>query len=90
MIWSEYWRTTSECVVHKTWSLSLADMLRRTQKPPLRTLPQRLKRGVTDRAETARWAHSSREWLRIWWSLVDVRRTDTWRMLMAKRVVNDG
>jgi hypothetical protein len=62
-------------------TLSLADMLRRTQKPPLRTIPQRLRRGLADRAETARWAHSFDEWLRVWWSLVDVRRTDTWRMM---------
>jgi hypothetical protein len=62
-------------------SLSLADVMRRTQKPPLRTIPQRLMRGVEDRAETARWAHSPGEWLRIWGTLVDVRRTDTWRIL---------
>ncbi len=64
-------------------SLSLADVLRRTQRPPLRTIPQRLRRGLADRAETARWAHSLDEWLRVWWSLVDVRRTDTWRMLKS-------
>src|SRR5574341_767295 len=62
-------------------TLTLADMLRRTQKPPLRTIPQRLRRGFADRAETARWAHSFDEWLRVWWSLVDVRRTDTCRMM---------
>jgi hypothetical protein len=61
--------------------LSLAEMRRRTQKPPLRTLGQRLKRGLEDRAETARWAHSLGEWLRVWWTLVDVRRTDTWQLL---------
>jgi hypothetical protein len=66
-------------------TLSLADMLRRTQKPPLRTIPQRLRRGLADRAETARWAHSFDEWLRVWWSLVDVRRTDTWRMIWSTR-----
>ncbi len=62
-------------------TLSLADVLRRTQKPPLRTVRQRLQRGLADRAETARWAHSFDEWLRVWGSLVDVRRTDTWRMM---------
>jgi len=66
-------------------TLSLADMLRRTQTPPLRTIPQRLRRGLADRAETARWAHSFDEWLRVWWSLVDVRRTDTWRNMGASR-----
>ncbi|MBF8284161.1 MAG: hypothetical protein HW378_3076, partial [Anaerolineales bacterium] len=46
---------------------------------------QRLRRGLADRAETARWAHSFDEWLRVWWSLVDVRRTDTWRNMGASR-----
>jgi len=62
--------------------LSLSEMMRRTQQPPLRTVTQRLRRGVEDRAETARWAHSFEEWLRVWWTLVDVWRTDTWRMLI--------
>ena len=61
--------------------LTVADVMRRTQKPPLRTIGQRLRRGVDDRAETARWAHSGREWLRVWWTLFDVRRTDTFQML---------
>ena len=61
--------------------LSVADVMRRTQKPPLRTVAQRLRRGVADRAETAGWAHSRGEWLRVWWTLLDVRRTDTWHML---------
>jgi hypothetical protein len=62
-------------------NLTVADILRRTQRPPLRTIRQRLRRGVADRTETARWAHSGAEWLRIWWTLVDIRRTDTWQML---------
>jgi hypothetical protein len=65
--------------------LSLADVLRRTQKPPLRTIPQRLMRGVEDRAEAARWAHSPGEWLRVWWTLFDVTRTDTWQLLTQRR-----
>ena len=62
-------------------SLSVQDILRRTQRAPLRSLSQRLRRGVADRAETARWAHSLPEWLRVWWTLFDIGRTDTWRML---------
>jgi hypothetical protein len=62
-------------------SLSASDMMRRTQRPPLKTVAQRLRRGIADRTETARWAHSFPEWLRVWWTLVDVRRTDTWQML---------
>jgi len=64
--------------------LTVQDVMRRTQKPPLRTVSQRLRRGVADRAETARWAHSPAEWLRVWWTLFDVRRTDTWRLLRQR------
>src|SRR5262249_33557038 len=49
--------------------LSVEDVMRRTQKPPLRTVAQRLRRGLSDRAETARWAHSPGEWLRVCWTL---------------------
>jgi hypothetical protein len=66
-------------------SLSVADVLRRTQQAPLRRLSQRLRRGVADRAETARWAHSPAEWLRVWWTLVDVSRTDTWQMIVGRQ-----
>jgi len=64
--------------------LTAADVMRRTQRPPLRTIGQRLQRGVADRTETAAWAHSTAEWVRVWWTLVDVRRTDTWQMLRPK------
>jgi len=64
--------------------LTVADVMRRTQKPPLRTLGQRLRRGVADRAETASWAHSSGEWLKVWWTLFDVRRTDTFQLLRQR------
>lgn len=62
-------------------TLSLAYVMRRTQAAPLRTVRQRLARGVTDRAETSRWAHSPAEWLRIWGTLVDVTKTDTWKLI---------
>ena len=71
-------------VRHVAETLSLDDVMRRTQVAPLRTLVQRLRRGVSDRAETARWAHSYGEWLRVWGTLVDVRKTDTWKMLRMK------
>lgn len=64
-------------------ALSLAQVMRRTQQAPLRTLSQRLRRGVADRAETARWSHSPAETLRIWWTLLDITRTDTFRLATA-------
>jgi putative nucleotidyltransferase-like protein len=73
-------------------TLSIADMMQRTQKPPLTTLAQRLKRGVQDRAETARWAGTFGERLAVWRTLVDVARTDTGQMLgeKIKRTVGSG
>ena len=65
-------------------TLSLSDVLRRTQRPPLRTLPQRIKRGFEDRLETARWAHSFDEWRRIWGTLFDFTRTDTWQIVKSQ------
>jgi hypothetical protein len=65
-------------------TLTLADVMRRTQVPPLRSVGQRLARGLADRRETSRWAHSPAEWLRVWWTLVDVRRTDTWRLITTR------
>lgn len=65
--------------------LSLAQVMRRTQQAPLHSVRQRLQRGVADRAETARWARSPAEALRIWWTLVDVTRTDTWRMTVGAK-----
>jgi hypothetical protein len=65
--------------------ISAAVVLRRTQQAPLRRLRQRLLRGVADRAETASWAHSPAEWLRVWFTLVNFTRTDTWRLLVDRQ-----
>lgn len=65
-------------------TLSAADVMRRTQQSPLRRLSQRLQRGVADRAEAARWAHSAGEWLRVWWTLADFTRTDTWQLILGR------
>jgi len=65
-------------------TLSLADAMQRTQRPPLTTLTQRLRRGVQERAETARWASSMSERVAIWRTLVDVGRTDTGQMIGAR------
>ena len=70
-------------------TLSLDDVMRRTQVAPLRTVRSRLVRGVTDRAETSRWAHSTAEWLRVWGTLLDVTKTDTWKV-MRRRMKDEG
>lgn len=63
-------------------SLAAPDIFARTQQPPLVTLPQRLRRGLADRRETARWAGSwSARW-KVWQTALAFYKTDTanlWR-----------
>lgn len=63
-------------------ALELADVLRRSQQKPLTTIPQRLQRGLYDRAETARWAPDWRGRWQVWRTALNVTRTDTGRMLL--------
>ncbi|MEP7200597.1 MAG: nucleotidyltransferase family protein, partial [Chloroflexota bacterium] len=65
-------------------TISLDDVMQRTQQPPLTMLRQRLLRGVQDRAETARWAGTIGERWNVWRTLLDVTRTDTGRMIGEK------
>lgn len=66
--------------------LGLAHILRRTQQKPLTSLAERLQRGLSDRAETARWTRSWAEWARVWFTAVNVNKTDTGHWL-AKKVI---
>lgn len=61
--------------------MDLAYVLRRTQQKPLNTLGDRLRRGVKDRIEIARWAPTFGEKLRVWQTAVQIGRTDTAQML---------
>jgi hypothetical protein len=61
--------------------LDLAYMLRRTQQKPLVTLGDRLRRGVKDRIEIARWAPTLGEKWQVWQTAVQFSRTDTAKML---------
>lgn len=65
-------------------NLDLQHILQRTQQKPLTTLPQRLKRGLQDRAETARWAESLYGRWQVWRTMLAVGRTDTGQMLLGK------
>lgn len=64
--------------------LDLDTVLRRTQQKPLTSIPQRLLRGLQDRAETARWAPDWRGRWQVWRTALQVGRTDTGRMLLGK------
>jgi hypothetical protein len=61
--------------------MDLAYVLRRTQQKPLVTLGDRLRRGVLDRIEIARWAPTLGEKWRVWQTAVQFSRTDTVQML---------
>ena len=63
-------------------SLGAVGIFERSQQPPLVTLRQRLRRGLSDRRETARWAGSwSGKW-KVWQTALAFYKTDTahlWR-----------
>ena len=61
--------------------MDLAYVLRRTQQKPLTTLADRLRRGMMDRIEIARWAPTWGEKWRVWQTAVQFTRTDTAQML---------
>jgi hypothetical protein len=62
-------------------SVDAAAMLERTQQPPLVTLGQRLRRGLVDRRETARWADSWGAKWRVWQTALAFHKTDTATLL---------
>jgi hypothetical protein len=64
--------------------LDLTDILQRTQQKPLTTIRQRLRRGLQDRAETARWATNWRGRWQVWQTALQPGKTDTGRMLLRK------
>ncbi|MAT97322.1 MAG: hypothetical protein CL608_09290 [Anaerolineaceae bacterium] len=61
--------------------MDLAYVLHRTQQKPLITLADRLRRGIKDRIEIARWAPTWGEKWRVWQTAVQFTRTDTAQML---------
>jgi hypothetical protein len=65
-------------------SLDLAHILNRTQQKPLTSLLERLRRGLADRAETARWAETRHGRWQVWRTMLAVGRTDTGQILMGK------
>jgi hypothetical protein len=58
-------------------SLDAAGLFKRTQQPPLVTLGQRLRRGLADRRETARWAVSPGARWQVWRTALTFYKTDT-------------
>ncbi|HKZ82747.1 MAG TPA: nucleotidyltransferase family protein [Anaerolineae bacterium] len=77
-------RATPAALRRRIDRLSLADVLRRTQQKPLTSIPQRIRRGLVDRAETARWAVDWPGKWGVWKTALRVGSTDTWRMVRDK------
>jgi len=74
-------RDTPTALRRRIDRLGLADVLRRTQQKPLTSIPQRIRRGLADRAETARWAAGWGGKWAVWKTALRVGSTDTWRMM---------
>jgi len=64
--------------------ITLANVVTRTQRPPVTTLVQRLRRGWQDRVEVAQWASTPTDHWRIWRTVLDVAHTDTGEFLARR------
>lgn len=65
-------------------ALDLPSLWRLTQKAPLTTIGQRLRRGLSDRALAAGWARDRGEAWRVWRSGFAFHRTDTAALLRRR------
>lgn len=73
-------------LIHYIHGLTASGLFRRTQQPPLKTVGQRLKKGLADRRETARWAGSLRAKWRIWQTALAFYKTDTASLLVGRKL----
>ena len=64
--------------------LDLAYLLRRSQQRPLAGQSDRIRRGLGERAEAARWARRWRDRWRVWHTALRVTRTDTVRHWLGR------
>jgi hypothetical protein len=76
-------RSIPESLRQRLSQFTLNDLMKRTQQKPLRSIPQRIARGLSDRAEAASWTTTWGAWGRVWWSAMNVGRTDTGRQVLA-------
>ena len=65
-------------------ALDGAAIFQRTQQPPLATVAQRLRRGLADRHETARWAGTPAAKWRVWQTALAFYKTDTANLLQRR------
>ena len=75
-------RSIPRSLQHRLSQFNLNDVMKRTQQKPLRSIAQRVVRGLRDRAEAASWAVNWGGWWRVWRSAFNVGRTDTGRQIL--------
>jgi hypothetical protein len=75
-------RSIPRSLHHRLSQLNLNAVMKRTQQKPLRSIPQRIARGLSDRAQAASWAIGWGAWWRVWRSALNVARTDTGRQMI--------
>jgi hypothetical protein len=87
-------RATPAHIRERVARLGLPDLIQRTQQKPLTTLRDRLRRGLGDRAEAARWTEGWRGRWKVWRTALHFDRTDTGQILLrsitAKSRNSDG
>lgn len=71
-------------LLHYIDHLTADALFQRSQQPPLTSLAGRLRRGLADRREAARWAGSLAGKWRVWQTALAVHKTDTASLLLGR------
>jgi hypothetical protein len=77
---------TPEPLRRRISALGLPDILKRTQQKPLTSVAGRIRRGLADRAETARWAADWKGRWQVWQTALNIANTDTGQMLLGRKL----
>jgi hypothetical protein len=67
-------------------SIGPGQLFKRMQQPPLHTVSQRVRRGLSDRREAARWAGSLAGKWQVWRTALAVHKTDTAGLLLGREL----
>lgn len=77
-------RACSKDVRQYAEAITLANVVSRTQRAPVTTFGQRLRRGWQDRVEVARWTSTLSDRWQVWRTFVDVANTDTGELIAQR------
>lgn len=65
-------------------TITLANVVTRTQRAPVTTMGDRLRRGWQDRVEVAQWTSTPAEKWQVWRTFLDVANTDTGELILSR------